>query len=674
MDENTRLLSVLSLLSDLIKLNRNGNFSSNEYYTISADKLPSWIERYYFFLNLFVIQKGHSNDSLLAAYRLYDHDSNEEKVTMRMNNTLRSLEKSVIKINGETYGPLIGRAQQMAYLGKQNVYSLSADGFRALLNLSHIISAPESFQKVSSEDYVKLHNRISKRSFSNHSLFSAFIISNLLPTVSSGNVCDFEQEMGRTTAYALEKSIRKKEIITPDVSLRYMTSDGIPVPVFFEADLYTEKGALLSEKAGRLMRFGNKMKMKFGQFPCTVCFVTNEKNYYTRVKLDKEKELLRQRQAERACYKNNYTKMFLYGLIERFANEFREVERIYEGHYSVTEVIDHLIPILKTDNGEAFANPFEAVDYFEKFKQVILDWEADESERAGEPILMDSNNFERFFSTENDVNYAKDARLSRSISATDNRRSSLYRSLDELIDSHIWFENGQSIYFLNQAELPCVLPSMLPYTNGLNEVKHVLEAVGFDTNKLNHFWSSRPLLENQFGYYVNMRNAFLVGDVTVGFEDLSYDISALARLRDFVAMPSDLVKKKLLIVIINDDLDTAVGEPLEKVNYWAGHTQDLADKDGTVKDHFRNIFGMTGNIPFKYHIGCDFCFIKRSEFLDTNSAVHPFILMGNVQRYDRTTEGMESDRRTLEYDLTDSYHQAFMNVDDSFHGYLKEQY
>jgi len=165
--------------------------------------------------------------------------------------------------------------------------------------------------------------------------------------------------------------------------------------------------------------------------------------------------------------------------------------------------------------------------------------------------------------------------------------------------------------------------TLLPYAFGMKEAKSFFAAIGLP-DKPSYFCPCFPLQEYGKSYSLWLRNAFKTGGTFVFFEDLGFDMGAFDRIRKYLLLPSDYGIRSLLVIIVNDDLSTATGRSLSEL------TGELGLCEREYANALSTCYGRSGTMPFRFHEGTDFCFIRRSEYLSGKSKqMRPFIKIGN---------------------------------------------
>lgn len=97
------------------------------------------------------------------------------------------------------------------------------------------------------------------------------------------------------------------------------------------------------------------------------------------------------------------------------------------------------------------------------------------------------------------------------------------------------------------------------------------------------------------------------------FEDLSHDLGAVIRLREYVLLPSFLTKGMTAVFIVDDDERLADGRYLKDYKFW--RPNDDSNDDGYLDGFFAAYGNDVKELPFVNHETNDFVFIHKSEML-----------------------------------------------------------
>ena len=97
------------------------------------------------------------------------------------------------------------------------------------------------------------------------------------------------------------------------------------------------------------------------------------------------------------------------------------------------------------------------------------------------------------------------------------------------------------------------------------------------------------------------------------FEDLSHDLGAVIRLREYVLLPSFLTKGMTAVFIVDDDECLADGRYLKDYKFW--RPDDDSNDDGYLDGFFAAYGNDVKELPFVNHETNDFVFIHKSEML-----------------------------------------------------------
>ena len=646
---NTELQAAL-FLRGFQKYQRNGVFINQESYYVTGLETPSYLERYYFILTAFLLFGRTTTESIIPIYMKYDFDSNPEKSKFRFENVIRMMSNNKKRNIGKSeYGILLAKKRKEGSV----LFNLTKDGVNLLKYLNSKFVFPEGITRLTEEEIDSLYQRLKNKSDRAHTLFVNRVAAEIISKTKIESCADFYFEAGRNNSYEPHVGIRNEKEITPDISLMIKTEFLKNSAVFYEADLGTESGKKLQEKIQKEIDLGYKMQKWFYNFPLTVLFVCDEPNeILSQLSLETKEGHREELRRKKFCSPD--MRMLMALIADFYATNSNDIY-IKDGAFSVAESLQATLIHLTQKSHPVFLDQREYTSFFEDMTNEILAWEKETGK------VLNAFNFECFFDRQEAEPVIKKSKKRRNIKKTVNKRVLLFNKFCNDEETIKKFIAGQSLYMCNIRELGEVLPVMQPYVSGIGQVRSLLNYLGLKGH-VEKYWPSKPVIRDGPDYYVNLRNCYLVDGVCIAIEDITYDLSAISRIRDYLVMPSSYAKNLLLVIIINDDLTTANGKDLSAIVYW-----DLFGTEGEseFQKMFFSRFKNGERIPFYFREANDFCFLKRSEFL-SKGPYHPFIKMKG-RRWDRTLDLKETVR--INYKSNQTYHASQAIVDNEFSGY-----
>lgn len=571
-----------------------------------------------------ILKKPYS-DERKSISNLY-HQAFDKEVTLNGNSFNRPIE---IVVDG--------------YKVQSVTVKLSGEGYGYLkyLHDTLLFTKDSGITKEDIDEWYRYSRKLPK---SDHALQNTAILAALIANING--ISDCVVESGRGDDFVAEKTIRDVEgRFYADISFR---SDNNPyTPVIVETDLESERNDVLAEKALKVISYTYNNARRYRAQPGVLLFVVgeNERIYSKKKHKQNEGRMEICSKKELSLLSNPLSKAAIRALLGWY-RERRINEGMNEELITPHMLIDSMPDLI--GNGIGADKLYEVLLAFDSYTAEYHLYDSDI-----EDALKNMNGLEqkRRIERKEDRGSLFNERVMR-------KKSSLREKLLSKNMTDMFIEGGEGVYMLSYSELNGGLKSILPNECGKENVEGLLNAVGLP-REYTKYLSCRPVLfDDKHNEYVNLRNCFISGGVYVFIEDISYDITALDRIREYLSIPSRMVYNCLLVVIIDDNEIIADGNYLEAVNIYGRHGDSITDEAGrTYRDVWKDTYGTNGILPFKYRKTNDICFVKRSEFI-AGKDMHPFVRLGKDVFVGRTKEYMNTDERVIDFLRGGSYRTA----------------
>lgn len=596
--------------------------------------------KHYYLLLLLLINSECTYEALLPLVALIKPD---DVMTFKKISDMyvRTFSKDI------TYGtePLTIRAigiNKAKYKTQAATAKLTTDGFRYLLYLHNSIEWIKNASDVD-EEVLRTWRTSNNKSAGDHSLQNLAVLSTVSANVDymdllieGGRGADYQPiKMGRNTGAAFY------------ADFSCMIYEGPYTPLIFETDLETERVKRLTDKAFLEITYAYNNARKYKAQPGITVFVVGE-NESLAPKRKSKKEYRKSNEAYYSELLDNPASMALIAGVT-------EALRLYH----------------KEKNAETIITPrcfFELPDINHNLNGLLNEYVAELIKYSRANGLYDNDvadiceqllETSKKAMTKAEINKDRYEERQRAFEQrVRNKRFALYKGMKEVEGAENIFAGGEGLFVLSYPALKAGLKSILPEHCGAGNVRAVLDAIGL-TEQYSKYWTCRPLLfDHHRNDYVNLRNCFLVTGVYVFFEDISFDVGAIDRIREYLSLPSDFIYNTMLVIIIDDDEILANGKSLADYNIYAEYGIPNTDQYGrTYKDAFVECYGESGALPYKYRKTNDFCFIRRSEYL-AGEEVHPYIRLGSNVFVERTFIGFNDDTRLINFNKGGTHYKA----------------
>ena len=582
-------------------------------------------ERYYFLLTAMLLNKEMTKDSLCPLLNRYETGQTSEKTKLARIRHLTDTLTGKIIIGDGTEFPAPLRVIAKGYLQNANTYAITKGGIDYLKFLTSSLPFPEDMPRLSEEEIDRHYDRLlhtvraTKGSIHDHTLFTMSVYAELLALNCDKNISGPYREYGYCDDYNGRPGSRSSAYVIPDISFIYSTP---AAPVMIEADLGTERicgdGSSLSEKTRKHFMYAMERMSRYYDFPTLVIFVRGKNANDRRPKIRKTDP--------------SYDRPLTVDDIA-FIRENREAI-VTASEFMAYAAASDYAKIEGTDLNEVRKEffsvwthqplPDDRRTFYHKYLTAMDNiLSSCSSQGYGEALTVGGMNrlIGGILQTDAEVDDAM--RRDQTHLKHQKIRSTQAKLYDGIMMKDKWFNLsqlllGHGVSYLPYSQLTAALKSLIPWLYSKESVRSVLRYAGLN-EKWSRFLPARPLLKTSDGEWVaNLRNCFISDGVKVFFEDVSYDLGGLVRLKEYLSMPNDIVKDCLLICIIDDDGMLANGAYLADADIYSGPDgSDDTDNDRmTYIDRFEEAYGDTDELPLKYRLYNDLAFIKRSDFLE----------------------------------------------------------
>lgn len=623
--KNTNLYEYIKICGSKLK---GGSFRQRDY---SSDSI--YARRYYLLL-LLLINTEITFEALVPFIELIAADSISKSGLQYIANVYRKSFGKAIEAEGISYAECV-RVRQRRYKQYGSTLELTDVGISYLLFLNQKLSFLSEEEKADEEDFRRWFKErrvaVKDHSLQNLAVFNECVVNipGAVPVAEKGRGDDFQ---------VLNEARSGDGLFYSDLSFSLYHDPYVPVMI--ETDMETEKVGVLCDKVFREISYGYNNARKYMAQPGITIFVIGENAELAPRKREQNNGVTSSEIRLLYNYKTlSHINTLSVAVREILRLRGEEVEAV-----TVDRVIEVMAGLIKPGSGRGLSEILMAL------KSYII-----ANKLYGSDVADVCDDIEETMNSEKEkgTNRRAEYFASRLVS----KRSNISERLLQKETCVKYFEGGESVPLLSFSNFRNGLKSILPDKCGRENVRAVLKAVGLNKS-YSKYWSCRPLMfDNNRTDYLNLRNCFLSNGVYVFFEDVSYDIASLTRVREYLSIPSTLIRNSLLVMIIDDDEMLADGTYLRNSLIYGYFLNRIRDSKGhDFKDAFVEAYGNEGILGYKYRQTNDFCFVKRSEF-EQAAEIHPFVRLGSDVFIERSKD-VTADDRLISYMEGGTYRTA----------------
>lgn len=662
--------TVMNNIMSLIREQKTDTFSANR----NARKC-SYKTRQLFLLNCLLLNKCATVEMI---YTLYDRfDTGPERSVEEAGFKARTGDKWVRlrmtldrMTKGGTRKAYILKESRI-YKNLQTVYSITRDGVACISELNGFLELPSGYIVLGQEDYARLFRTLQKKANIEHGIDTASVLAKTAVSGRYNVVSPIEKEVQKDESFLSAYDLRQDEsggrTISPDLAFSYHSDNHyedlavMPAqPVILEVDLDNERissGAVsLGGKLLSHLSYSENIACRpSGTLPCSIVCVISENTAQA-------EKASRERTGGELLFSPAERKFILFGRFQetvQYAADFSGLMLPQQEKTGIQAIINAFMENGKTQIEISLSSARS--NLYERLQRCLRICSIFEEQRGRQLYPGDIPELKRL------VNYERGASHDESLDArlTEKMRGKSAKIYEYLLENDYrtedWFIAGHSLALVPLSRYQDYMRSLHPYAFGTRQVRAVLNYLGLP-QRWDRFYPVIPLLRNgSYTYRVILRNCFEAGGVRLFFEDISADLSALSRIRDYITMPSDLVRNCLLIIIIDDDEAVSGGRKLENTIYTRGLSNEDHDHGFSFSECFERDYGKTGTVPLNYKRTHDFMFVRRSEFLKADpAAMAPFVKIGNSISVLRSSSGKTGG--SIRYLEGKSYHGCSYEV------------
>ena len=662
--------TVMDNIMSLIREQKAETFSANRHA-----KKGGYKTRQLFLLNCLLLNKRATPGLLYSLYDRFDigQDRSEKEAGFKARTGDKwermrfSLDRMIKKEEKESYV----MKESRAYKNTQAVYSITREGVSYISELNDFLELPKGYTVLTREDYALLFRTITKRANLEHGIDTSSVLALTALNGRYYLISPVEKEVQKDESFLSSFDLRKDgsagRSISPDLAFSYRSDNRyedeavMPIqPVILEVDLDNERiGSGSVSLGGKLLSHlsysENIAWRPSGTLPCSVICVLSENTA----------------QAEKAGRDSGspgglfsqteirFVQFGGFGNTLRYAADFSGLSPSEQEKTDCRGIIKAFM-----ENGKQYIEESLSSgrsNLYERLQRCLRICGIFE-EKSGKKFFMENfPELKRLVTYERGETYDKslDARLSEKMRVKSGKIYDYLLEKDYRTEGR--FLSGHSLSVIPLSRYSDYMRSLHPYAFGVRQVRAVLSFLNLPL-RWDGFYPVFPVLRSStYSYRVILRNCFEAGGIRIFFEDISADVSALTRIRDYITMPSDLGKNCLLVIIIDDDEAVSGGRKLENTIYTRGLSNEDHDHGFSFSECFERDYGKTGTVPLNYKRTHDFMFVRRSEFLKADpAAMAPFVKIGNSISVLRSSSGKTGG--SIRYLEGKSYHGCSYEV------------
>lgn len=656
--------TVMNNIVSLIREQKADTFSANCYV-----RKGSYRTRQLFLLNCLLLNSCITPTVLYAFYDRFDtgpdRSVKEAGFKARTGDKWVRMRMALDRMTKEEDRKAFVLKESRVYKNLQTVYSITREGTAYISELNSFLELPNGYTVLDPEDYVKLFRTFQKKTNVEHGIDTTSVLALTAVNGRYNVISPIEKEVQKDesflSAYDLRQDGSGGRSISPDLAFSYQSDNKyedaamMPLqPVILEVDLDNERiGSGTVPLGGKLLShlsYSEKISLSpSGTLPCSIICVISENTAQA-------EKASRERNDGGALFSGTEKDFILFGRFQdtvRYASDFSGLMPSELEEMDVPEIIKAF-----TENGKRYIEESLSSarsNLYERLQRCLRVCSVFEKRRGKKFYLRDMPELKRLVNYERGADYDE----SLDIRLTGKARDKSARISEYLLEKDYrtegWYTDGHSLAIVPLSRYPDYMRSLHPYAFGTRQVRAVLNYLGLPS-RWERFYPVFPLLRNRsYAYRTVLRNCFEAGGTRVFFEDISADISALSRIRDYITMPSDLVRNCLLVIVIDDDETVSGGRKLAGTVYTRGLSNEDSDGGFSFSDCFARDYGKDETVPLNFRRTHDFMFIKRSEFLAADpAAMKPFVKIGNSVSVTRSPSGVTMDN--LHYLEGKTYH------------------
>lgn len=608
-------------------------FSANHY-----DIIGSYKTRQLFLLNCLLLNNGITTDTLFLFYNEFDMGDEGQipdtipkpKVNSkweRMRKAIELLEAGRM-VDGKRVPYVI--CDSRGYKKLRPVLYITKEGVEYIYELQEFLFLPGGYNALDIGNYRKVYHALGNKTASAHSLDCTNVMATTALRGRYWPMRPVEKEIGKDESFISVYNIRSDSAnvraIYPDVAFQYTsfdkyeTGNTMPLlPVIVEVDLDNERirsgGTPLGEKLYYHLTYSENISSQLsGPLPCSIICVISENASQAEIAVYQDRN-------EGYIFTRAQYNFIIYGKFHDTAEKAEELLngcQRYDYNTPYEEMWKELSEMKTLPKGfsDRLATALEICGIYERYWMEKLT-------PSGEGRLKKLAKYSASLSY--DVHL--DGRLFRKSREKAKKVADYLEKKDYRLESR--YLRGDSLAIVPMSRYSDYLISLHPYMYGMQEVKAVFRFLHLP-EKAEYFYPLFPLLRSsEYNYSVVLRNCFLTGGVRVFFEDISADLSALTRIKDYITMPSQMCRNTMLVIIIDDDDVIAGGKKLDRITYTRGLSGEDNDHGASFDDCFlRTMPGTNNEATLSYRRNHDFMFLRRSEFLSRNpDKMNPFVVI-----------------------------------------------